>query len=46
MNNPNIERVWKDRKELEDFRNVDRLAAYQIAMHNGAVMTVLFQARK
>jgi len=30
MNNPNIDRSWKDRLELETFRNTERQAAYEL----------------
>ena len=46
MNNPNIDNVWKERKELKDFRNIDRLANYQLCHANGHAMPLFITVKK
>ena len=40
----NIDRVWKERKELEPFRNVERMAAYELRL-DGNIQPIVWRQK-
>lgn len=40
-----IDRVWKERKELEQFRNIERLANYQMVLAGREQTPIFFKGK-